>query len=334
MQRVIWVDNAKAILMFLVVLGHFHYFSGPLPGKDLIYAFHVPAFLFITGFLLSPDFIRVPPRQVLRQWVAVYLRAYVFFSLVAIAIWWAAEIAGARSLVSPFPALAGAAYGVAGPENWLVHQDQPLWYFPFLITSFLAAAVMARLPRPVGWALALAYAVFALSYQGPRLPWCLDIGGIGALVLFAGYQLRQHYDRVAPWLERRGLAAALAVGGCAVLVVLSGLNGTTNLNGALFGQSGVLFLAGIAAGVLAVIAVSALVPANRVMRLVSVNTLTIFALHIYAVRVLDKLLPQMGTPVGRSAIMILGSVLAMAGCLVLARLMAPVLERLVMRRQA
>ena len=40
-----WVDNAKAILIFLVIVGHL----SVVPGRAVIYAFHVPAFLFVTG---------------------------------------------------------------------------------------------------------------------------------------------------------------------------------------------------------------------------------------------------------------------------------------------
>ncbi|MGN0070084.1 MAG: acyltransferase family protein [Prevotella sp.] len=48
MGRIVWVDWAKAILIYLMVLGHC------FPGKiinELIYAFHMPAFFVISGYL-------------------------------------------------------------------------------------------------------------------------------------------------------------------------------------------------------------------------------------------------------------------------------------------
>lgn len=43
-------DNAKGILIFLVLIGHFIMTYRPLkPIFDSIYLFHMPAFLFISG---------------------------------------------------------------------------------------------------------------------------------------------------------------------------------------------------------------------------------------------------------------------------------------------
>lgn len=50
-KRIIWIDWAKAILIYLMVVGHC------LPVKwqgTLIYAFHMPAFFVISGYLYKP----------------------------------------------------------------------------------------------------------------------------------------------------------------------------------------------------------------------------------------------------------------------------------------
>ena len=48
-EREVWVDYAKAILIFLMVLGHTPGTTG-LP-REFIYAFHMPAFFIISGYL-------------------------------------------------------------------------------------------------------------------------------------------------------------------------------------------------------------------------------------------------------------------------------------------
>ncbi|HON53348.1 MAG TPA: acyltransferase family protein [Bacteroidales bacterium] len=47
-QRINWIDYAKVIGIYLVVLGHL-----PIPeqGSVYIYSFHMPLFFFISGFL-------------------------------------------------------------------------------------------------------------------------------------------------------------------------------------------------------------------------------------------------------------------------------------------
>lgn len=47
-NRIIWIDWAKAILIYLMVVGH----CNPSPWQGtLIYAFHMPAFFMISGYL-------------------------------------------------------------------------------------------------------------------------------------------------------------------------------------------------------------------------------------------------------------------------------------------
>ena len=47
-KRLVWVDWAKAILIFLVVLGH----SGSI-FSPILYLFHIPAFFFVSGYLCN-----------------------------------------------------------------------------------------------------------------------------------------------------------------------------------------------------------------------------------------------------------------------------------------
>lgn len=333
MQRFVWVDNAKAILIFLVVLGHFHYVYAPVAGKNLIYAFHVPAFLVITGFLLPAGFGRLPALTVLRRWIFLYLRAYAFFSLIAIGIWWAAASAGAGRPADPWPAIAGTLYGVAGETNGLVHQDLPLWYFPFLTASlagaWIAAALSDRVSPLIGWGVALAWAGFGALYHGPRLPWDLDIAGMGVVMVLAGQELRRHIAAVEAWVAPAHRAWLLAGLCAAALAGLSGLNGLTNLNGANFGASGLLFLAAALAGTAMVLLLASRIPPSRLARTLSTETLTIFALHIYLVYAVSKL-PHPASWAGQQAAMLALAALVLLLCLPVARVLQPVLARLVL----
>ncbi len=49
MNRINWIDWAKAILIMLVVLGH----CKDLGYSYFIYAFHIPAFFFVSGYLAN-----------------------------------------------------------------------------------------------------------------------------------------------------------------------------------------------------------------------------------------------------------------------------------------
>ena len=53
-ERVLWLDNLKGVLIFLVVLGHCIQFTSPDPDTNLlfnfIYSFHMPLFMFLSGY--------------------------------------------------------------------------------------------------------------------------------------------------------------------------------------------------------------------------------------------------------------------------------------------
>lgn len=331
-ERFDWVDTAKAALIFLVVLGHLHYSFAPLPGKDMIYAFHVPAFLVITGFLLPRKFGQTTSRDLAQKWLAPYLRAYGFFSILALVIWWVGLNLRAGEIVSPMSGVYGVLYGVAGQENFFQHQNQPLWYFPFLIVSLIGAWACTALPLLSGWGLAVAFAFFVTLYNGPRLPWGIDVGGMGVLAVFAGHRLRQNWERLRHLFEPASRAATLLALALVVLAAVSYLNGPTNINGASFGQGGLLYALGMAAGFCATLAFSLLVQTRRILVTVSKETLTIFALHFYFVRAAGSLVPRPESRLAQVIVMIALSLMIIAVCLVLARLLRPLLDRIVFLR--
>ncbi|WP_306222289.1 acyltransferase family protein [Bosea beijingensis] len=333
MTRIIWVDNAKAIAIYLVVLGHFHYDYARLPFKDLIYTFHMPAFLFVTGFLLPASFPEMSPKRFFSRYIGLYLRGYAFFSVIAIGIWWAAHAASIGSLPSPWPAIAGSLYGVAGTGSWLVHHNAPLWYFTFLVTSMVLAFLLTRIPLALGAVLALACAAFGFLYSGPRLPWNLEMAGIGATFVLAGYLFRRVYggpeSRFAARLSAPVNWIAVPVL-LALLVWLTGVTGLVNLNGAEFGDGPGRFYLAAFTGIALLVLVSALLPASRLATAISLDTLTIFGLHFYVVLVFARL-PHAKTGWLATAGAVVSAGVAVLACLVAARVLKPVLDRVVAR---
>lgn len=79
-KRITYIDSLKALAMFLVVLGH----SG-LPEdstiRALIYSFHIPFFVFLSGF-----FAKIPNSlsEFLKKSFYTLVIPYLFFSLLLI----------------------------------------------------------------------------------------------------------------------------------------------------------------------------------------------------------------------------------------------------------
>ena len=73
--------------------------------KTLVYAFHLPAFLFITGFFLPEKLVLMPPVEFSRKYIFPYARLYLFVTAVSVLIWWLGYIALRHHVISPVGAI-------------------------------------------------------------------------------------------------------------------------------------------------------------------------------------------------------------------------------------
>lgn len=75
-KRIVWIDIAKGLLIFLVVLGHCEIHDSI---KYLIYSFHMGAFFFLSGLTFNT---KKPPKQFLIKKVKSLILPYAMFAFV------------------------------------------------------------------------------------------------------------------------------------------------------------------------------------------------------------------------------------------------------------
>lgn len=277
-----FIDNAKAIGIVLVVLGH----TTGIPGwtSNLIFSFHMPLFFFVSGYLLSERKLseRTLPYcgQVLRNLGIPYL---LFFGL-SYLYWLLTRNLGSKSLkfagIPWYDPLAGLLSGLGDA----LYVNPALWFFPTLIT----ATVLYHLIRkwlPVGAAtlllVAISLAVCTLADLAAwRLPLGLDNGWI-ALSFFAIGQWLRHRAVTRPALlpSNWGMLPVLAVLPWLWLVQL---NGHTDLNKMAFGHYPLLYLPTALLGILACLGLAAALPVTSARRWLAGSTLVIFPTHALA----------------------------------------------------
>lgn len=81
-QRISYFDDAKAVGILLVILGHCVWLDS-IPGLSrLIYSFHIPFFFIISGYFIKP--LKLSEAAV--KYVKVYIRSYYVAAMVALII--------------------------------------------------------------------------------------------------------------------------------------------------------------------------------------------------------------------------------------------------------
>lgn len=195
MKRILELDYLKGILILLVISFHLVYFEHLYPyAKQVVYAFHMPGFLLISGYLMN---INKPLRDFLRTliWLAV---PYIIME------------SGYIVMASLLPINEHIDHLTIGVffDRLLLHPLGPYWYLHTLIICggiyYLVInskfKIQKRTPLEGGWGgisrlflIGLAY--YAVSYiLGTILP-LKGIGGTfafsSALYFLAGAAIRQ-----------------------------------------------------------------------------------------------------------------------------------------------
>jgi fucose 4-O-acetylase-like acetyltransferase len=134
-----WFDNAKCLLVTLVVVGHSwtllpsNWFHGS--AYDFLYLWHVPAFVMVTGYL-SRRFSWT--RRDLRRLLTTVVVPYVVF----------------EGLLALFRATVGGEH----LERVWINPHWPMWYLAVLFLWRLATPLLRRLRHPVAVSVAVSLA--------------------------------------------------------------------------------------------------------------------------------------------------------------------------------
>lgn len=197
MARDPWLDNAKMALVTLVVLGH-AWTLLPQAGVnevlyDALYAWHVPAFVFVTGYL-SRSFAYTPTRmwQLVRTVVVPYLIFECLLALFRVHV-------GGENL-----------------ERLFQNPHWPMWYLSALFFWRLLTPVFRTLPAGLGVGLAVLTSLVAGVWAGDTF----DAARVLGLLPFFVLGLYATPERVArafdPVRRRWAVAVLLALGVLAI----------------------------------------------------------------------------------------------------------------------
>ena len=256
-MRIHWIDNLKAIGIFLVVLGH------ALPDsliKRYIYSFHVPLFFFISGYLF--DRSKFDFGQFFKRKFNILVIPYLFFAILSFLFWFVVvrnlSISGKALAIDPLKPLLGIFYGI-GTGDWRVPMNVALWFLPCLFLVELIFFFVKKRAFLIIFMI-LSYFVIFLPF---RLPWSLDV----ALAAIVFYGLGYFYkDR---WVLNKYLPLLL---GCHLVFCF--LNSPVDMNYLVYGNIFFFFVSAYS-GVLFYLGISKFIKKNIILNYVGQNTIII-----------------------------------------------------------
>lgn len=212
--RIELLDVAKAITIFLVILGHTTSNTDIIMYRRVLYAFHMPLFFFLAGMSTKPR-----PLYGLEGWTT-FLRKNVLALVVPLVIW--GLVYGPFSFAN-FPKLFYASWETLGEMGTLTS----LWYLSgFFVARIVVQVIITLLDKFGQGGNNIVYALcslplFAIGLLLPRLehgyPWCFNVALVAAGIILLGIAARR---RILIFAVQRGVVLfASLVASIAILFI-------------------------------------------------------------------------------------------------------------------
>ena len=274
-QRIPWLDTAKAIGIYLVILGHLNM---PQTAFNVIYSFHMPLFFFLAGLTFNKTeslniFLK---KKTLRLVVP-----YFFFSAILFAFWFfirrnadlSSSVAG-----STVDVLLQILYGI----NTSTYTT-PLWFLTALfMTEMLFYLIVKQKKKPliiieviVFWFIGECYYQLNQLNLAPRIFWNIDFVPTYLFFLAMGFFAKEKVKEMEVNFSNEKKLIAIFV----AMAIFSTAFYLDNYS-----------LVATCAGIFCTIFISHLLPTNRLCSFIGQNTMTFFALHLMVISCLRGVL--------------------------------------------
>lgn len=289
MQRKIWADYSKAIVICIMVWGHCCLSNDT--AKNLIFSFHMPVFFLISGY-----FDRSNQRTFLYTFqknCRELLLPYLFFSIIGLSICWISPIAHPELFFYPKSIgeiFLSAVCGIFKADNQIVpHAFLPISYYWFIISLFSMRILFAAHQKILGKGkrsvIALWFIPFLLAIVlFPKLKYvhwfCIDSTLMGLPFYIFGYICKRY--SIFNYLKRVPIILWILFG--ILYYVLCMKNGSVAMHTGNAGNHLFLFYFNAILGSFILIGITHRLPSSYSwLQWIGKNTLSILLIHIYFV---------------------------------------------------
>ncbi len=289
-KRIDWIDNAKLIGIFFVLIAH----TGKMSGNCLTFlnSFTMPFFFFLSGMMQK----ETPLKKTIQTGFKTLMIPYFAFYLITLplnlsfmAIEHPSLVFSKQFLPLLGKLIVGMFYGIGHDTKISYMHNVPLWYLPSLFSArviFSLINAASKKYRHVCQAVfAVIFAVVAVIFH-PGMAFVVPFGIGPAFMCYPffifGFFLFNKFPELKNFLENKEksriiIKLGLFVLSIALVMLLNRLNGLVEVNGMGYGNNPILFYANALPGIAMVILVSSLVKFPKKADVFSQNTLIIFA---------------------------------------------------------
>lgn len=287
-KRLNYIDDAKALAIFLMIVGHLSYHK---VVDSLIYGFHIPLFFIVSGMFFNPD--RSLRENVIKGFKQLII-PYLCFEIINLSIGWISPYQHPNQYhgMSGFGIIKAALLGILLGQDYVTNISflplGPLWFLVALFWDRTLFAALSKLFKNKYLLLVISFVVGLGLYYGLSIN-VLPFKSAGtnifsircaamALPFYAfGYLIKGIDFKQIKY--RPLITVALA----ACYVVSSLYNGICGIDELHFGKNIVLYYLNAVVGTLAVILFFSMVEMPEYIHSVGRNTLLILGLSAFPV---------------------------------------------------
>lgn len=292
-MRIDFIDNMKALGILLVIIGHL-----PFLLTDrliiLIYSFHMPLFFFISGFLIGDKLSNYTSLKFIRYCQNSYIKPYaIFFTLSLFFYFLSLYMKGNLTDASLY--YFDIVMGFFWATSDTIKVNAVLWYFSAawvtLVVAFLVDKLLSNYSYEKFLLLTLLFFIILVGtpLNSDDAPWNIAIVHICLFFLILGKITKKYLLIVSRVnIKNHHWLAILAI--FFITIYSSLYNGRIDLASGTLGYSNVLFIINATMMIFCVFFSASSFSAKRLTQWLSLRSLIIFPLHVFAIQILTMIM--------------------------------------------
>lgn len=320
-KRISWIDIAKAIGIFYIVLGHVY--EDTTIFRIILYLFHVPLFFILSGF--TYHYYKDQKEFILKKLKQLYI-PYILVSIISIFIYlilgnYIGENVSlnAGSLIQSlyFMIYANTNYGVM---MW----NRPLWFIPALLVSLVIInliEIIKNKPTKIIIVILLTALGMFCGYKQIYLPLQTE-GALSMLIwIYIGIYLKPYLvkDTIEFNFKWTAISIVLLVLGLTVGLI----NGSISVMSDQYGSNPLFYFIAAFSLSLVTIIISKMININKILEYIGRSTLFILLWHKFPILFFQKVIPGFNNIligdnfILKNIVALIISIIAIASCLLL-----------------